>query len=385
VKYFPLIWAGIWRKPARTIFTLLSVVVAFILFGVLMGFNHSIDRIIERARLDRVNVNARYGGFMPRAYAEEVARMPGVKVVSANAGVFGTYQDPMNNVFVLMMDENFERARPEQTATPEQLATLRHMRTGALITELMAAQYGWKSGDRVAIETPAPPMQRRDGAKAWTFDIVGIIPDQIAATAGGMFGNYAYLDEARTYNRGTVGFMSFLVNDPAHADEIAHMVDRRYANSPVPTRSTVERNGAINAIEGTVNLKFVTITVVGAALFMVLFLTGNVLTQSVRERLNEFAVLKTLGYSDRSVTGLVLAEAILPCVAGALLGTAAAYAIQREGAHLTPPGINVPLPEITPPVVFYALCLALVVAGISGWPAVRRLARLSIVDALSGR
>jgi putative ABC transport system permease protein len=385
VKYFPLIWAGIWRKPARTIFTLLSVVVAFILFGVLMGVNHAFDKLINEARMDRLFTGARYGQFLPRAYLDEIAHLDGVVVVSGAAGVFGTYQDPMNNVFVLMADERIEEVHPEWTATPQQLATMRRLRTGAIITEAMAKRFGWKTGDRVAIETPAPPMQRRDGAKSWAFDIVAVVPDVFASTAGQMFGNYEYLDEARVQNKGTVGFIQFLIKDPTRGDEIAHAIDRRFANSGTPTRSAVEKNAAIAGIQGTIDLKFMTFTVVGAALFMVLFLTGNVMAQSVRERLSEFAVLKTVGYSDRRVTLLVLAEAVLPCVAGALLGVGASYVIASQGRRIMPPGANVPLPNITGEAVIYALALALVVALASGLPAVRRLRRLSIVDALAGR
>src|SRR5262245_32048953 len=131
MKYFPLIWAGLWRKPARTIFTLLSVMVAFILFGILSGIDAGFATLLERSRMDRLFTDARFGAPMPVAYAEQIAKVPGVTVVAPRWGLGGYYQEQTNNWAVIGTDERFFDARPEMSVTKEQMDELRRTRTGA--------------------------------------------------------------------------------------------------------------------------------------------------------------------------------------------------------------------------------------------------------------
>jgi putative ABC transport system permease protein len=385
VKHFPLVWAGLWRRPARTTFTFISIVIAFVLFGIMMGLNSAFDAAFARARMDRIFVGARFGMVLPMGYVEQLAQMPGVKAVSPQGEWFGYHQDPKNFMFVMAVDDSYPKTFPESTATTEQFAAMRKIRNGALVTERLAARMAWKAGQRVTIQTPDPPMHRSDGTQVWDFDIIAIIPDDSDNLMGAMFGNLEYLDEARLRNKGFATFVQLLVDDPARADEIALAIDRRFANSAVPTRSGVERIRLMSAVQGTVDIKFMAFTVVGAALFMLLFLTGNVMAQSVRERWSEFAVLKTLGYSNRAVSALLVAEATIPCVGGAIIGSLAAAWVARAAAALLPAGPNAPLPHVSWSIALYALVAACAVAVLSALPAARRLSRQPLVDALAGR
>src|SRR5215469_1620766 len=319
MKYLPLVLAGLWRRPARTIFTFLSITVAFILFGILSAIDGGIARQLAAARADRLIVDTRYGTQLPLAYLDRIARLPGVTVVAPRQILVGYYQDPKYPFGIIMTDRRFFGVRPELNATKEQIDTLLKTRAGALITVYSAKRYGWKVGDKVPVISNTV---RRDGGHTWTFDILGIIDDMDRPGKARYFiSNYDYMDQERTSNKGTVDRILVRIKDPARATQTGRDIDRLFANSGAPTRTGSERSDrAGGSPEAIGDVGFFTRAVVSAVLFMLLFLTGNTMAQSVRERIPEFAVLKTLGYSDRGVLALVLAEAVILCLCAAGAG-----------------------------------------------------------------
>jgi putative ABC transport system permease protein len=174
-----------------------------------------------------------------------------------------------------------------------------------------------------------------------------------------------------------------LINDPARAAEVSNTIETMFANSAVAVTALPERTAFENGLQGIFDLKFFTHAVSAAALFMIVFLTGNVMAQSVRERIPEFAVMKTIGFTDRAIFILVLGEAAIPCLIGACLGLALSEATPKL-ASLLLPGSGL-LPVITPAVIASALGVAVLVAVVSGLPAALRVRQLSVVDALAGR
>jgi putative ABC transport system permease protein len=382
MRFLPLIWSGLWRKPARTIFTLLSIMIVFLLFGVMIGLNAGFAKIIAEARLDRIEVNARFGGQMPLSHTEQIARLDGVRTVASGAVLGGHYQDRTNGLGVIMTDERLLAIWPELPLPPEDFAAMQRLRTGAVVSRAMAERFKWKVGDRIPIQSPT--NARSDGSTIWPFDIVAITPDFPGLQNGYIAGNYDYFDEGRVKDKGTVTFIQIIVENPERADEIARAIDALFANSVRPTRSASQKARMESGLRGLVDINFLSNAVVGAALLMLLVLTGNVTAQSVRERIPEFAVLKTIGYSDSRVLALVLAEAVFPCVAGALLGLGLAYAASPYAHYVLPPGLNAPLPEIGA-VTIYGVLTAVLLALASGLPAAVRMKRLSIADALAGR
>ena len=318
MKYLPLVWNGLWRRPARTIFTLLSIAVAYILFGILSGIDAGFAHTLAVSRMDRLFTDSRFGAPMPLSYAEQIASVPGVAVVAPRSGLFGYFQDPKNSVYVLCADRRFFSLRPEITISTLQLETLLQTRTGAAVSAEQARKYGWKVGDKVPIQTQTA---QADGNQVWTFDIVAIVDDLNYPGGGGWFiANYSYLDEGRVTEKGTITRFLVRIRDPERGGQIGHQIDKLFANSSVATRTSSERSGAQSGLQFFGDVNFLTSAVLGAVFFMLLFLSGNTMLQSVRERVPEFAVLKALGFSDRSVLSLVVAESVLLCLLAAALG-----------------------------------------------------------------
>jgi putative ABC transport system permease protein len=381
LKYLPLVWSGLWRKPARTLFTVLSIAVAFILFGILSGVDAGFAHTLEVSRMDRLFTDSRFTAPMPLLYADQIASVPGVTVVAPRSGLFGYYQDPKNFVYVLCTDRRFFSLRPEITISGQQLDTLLKTRTGAAVSAEQARKYGWKVGDKVPIQTKTP---QADGNPVWTFDIVAIVDDLNYPGGGGWFiANYSYLDEGRVTEKGTITRFLVRIKDPERGGQIGRQIDRLFANSPVATRTSSERSGAQAGVQYFGDVNFLTNAVLGAVFFMLLFLSGNTLLQSVRERVPEFAVLKALGFSDNKLMVLVVAESALLC----LLAAAAGLVV----SELIIPIVSRPLADFVLllqmpwTAMLLGLGLASIVAFLSSLLPAWRVKQLSVVDALAKR
>src|SRR5688572_8603202 len=382
MKFLPLIWAALRRKTARSIFTLVSITVAFVLFGMMTGISAGFAQFLADIPANRIMVMPRFGGRLPLAYVDQIARIEGVTQIAPANIIFGYYQDQNNRINVSMTDERLVAVLPEMNITAELFAGLKRVQSGAIVSRDLADLYGWTVGGNVPIESD---IAKVDGTRTWTFSLVAIVPDVESIPGGFMVGNHAYLDEGRAdeRNRGSAIDFRLLVDDPAKVGETSNAIEAMFANSAMQVTASPERVVFEQGLQGFLDLEFFTRAVSAAALFMIVFLTGNVMAQSVRERIPEFAVMKTVGFSDRAVFLLVLAEAAIPCLIGAALGLALTQTMPALARALFP-GTGL-LPVITPAVVGYALAAALLVAAISGVPAAWRARRSSVVDALAGR
>jgi putative ABC transport system permease protein len=231
-----------------------------------------------------------------------------------------------------------------------------------------------------------PPIQKKtDGTNNWTFQVVAITPEIGYMTQGYIFGNYDYMDKGRLLaDQGKTGMFRVKLTDPTRTAVIAEEIDNKFANSATPLQSITEK-AAFDVSNVGMDIAAVDREVALAGMFMVLFLTANGIAQAVRERIAEFATLKTIGFSDRGVIGLVFAEAALPCVLGAGLGVGLAALVSAIMPGLMPAGQGVPIPTMTGSVfIWAAICAALVAFASSALPALR-LKRMDIATALSGR
>jgi putative ABC transport system permease protein len=387
MKYFPLIWAALWRKPADLVLTLLSVTAAFTLFGIMIGFNAGMQRLVETSRPDLVYVYPRFNNNLPLAYREEILRLPGVAKIGYLGSIPGAYyQDKKNRMFIRMVDEGWTDVMTAWfPITPARWHQLQASPTGVFVSRGIAARYHLKVGDAFPILTDVAAT-RQDGGKFWPFTVIGILDDSPQASNGYVLGNYTYLDESRPLAlRGTVTFFDVLAKDPAHSGDTAKAVDALFANSSVPTRSDTDREEFEGLAKAGINVPFVTMVVAGAGLFMILFLTANGIAQSVRERIAEFAMLKTLGFSDRLVMGLVFVEAAIPCLLGAAIGLGLATAFAQQIPRLMPPTVYLPVPIMSASVLGLAMASAALVALLSAITPVLRLRRLDVAAALAGR
>ena len=381
MRFLALIWSGIWRKPVRTALVFLQVCVAFALFGVLQGMKTGVDRAIANVRADLLYVGPAVigGAAMPIAGLNRLQSVPGVKTVTFADGILTTYQKPTQPVFVLAIPptELWLTLYPELfTIEPKDLEALRRTRTGLLITADVGKKYGWHVGDRIPLTSTT---LQTNGSGTWTFDIVGYFTDHEPGESRVAVTNYDYLDQARALNKGTVRNLYAIVSDPKRAAAVSDAIDRAFANSASPTRTASFRELAQQQMQSIGDLNFAIRSILSAVLVALVFSTATMMMQTVRERTPELAVLKTLGFGNRTIFLLVAAESLLVCTAASLGGLAlACIAFPLAGKFL--PGLSMPII-----VVAFGILGAVLVALISvSLPAVRA-ARLNIVDALAGR
>jgi len=380
MKFLPLIWSGIWRKRGRTIFILLQVSVAFALFGVLQGLKTGVEEAIAKTRADLLMVFPDAFGEppLPRAYLDKLERTAGVKSVTFADGILGNYQKPDQVVYVLGIEPTdlWLTLVPEIfKILPADLQALRSTRSGVLITSDIAKKYGWKIGDRIPLTSST---LRRDGTGNWTFDVVGTFTSHEPG-GGFIVGNYSYLDEARVSNKGTVRNFYVVTSDPGQAAIVAETIDRTFANAPSETSTATLRENAQQGMQSIGDLNFLIRSVVGAVFAALLFSIATMMMQGIRERTPEFGVLKTLGFTDRAVFILVVVEAVVVCLAGALIGLALAMLAFPYTAKWIP-GLSMP-----PVIVEVATAAACLVAAVSAALPALRAARLRVVDALADR
>ena len=347
MRFIPLVWSGIWRKPGRTVLIFLQATVAFALFGVLQGLKAGIDHAITEARADLLIVHARssfFASHLPVGQLTQIEALPGVKFVDPVELFGGIYQNPSQKIGIVAVGSNpgWLSAFTFEVA-PHYSEALRKTRTGALIRVRLAKKYGWKIGDQIPLQTN---LAQKNGSTDWTFDVVGTYRD--SDVGGGLdtiLVNYEYIDEARATDAGTVQHFNVAVTDPKLADAVAGEIDRHFANSPNETETSSLRELAEEQMQSIGDLNFLIHAIVGTVLVALLFATATMLMQSTRERTPELAVLKTVGFSDRAVFLLILAEAILTFCVAALCGlglATLAFPFAARFVHgISMPGVTV--------------------------------------------
>ncbi|MEM7366172.1 MAG: ABC transporter permease [Pseudomonadota bacterium] len=329
LKYVPLVLSAFRRNPVRNILTVITIAIAFSLFGVLKGFTLSFDSLIDNApdtELFMYNRTMANGHFsLPVAHAKAVATIEGVNEVTYLDFFGGYYQDPQNMISAAAMnDGTYLRKAPDFVEiSDEHIDAFEALRTGAIVGQYQLDEYGWTIGDRIPIAGGIP---RRDGSTTWEFDIVGVwnaTLEEIEERQ--MFVHYDYLNESRTTNTDTVGSI-YIYADPTRSDvEMAEAIDSYFINSAAPTRTMSQRQQQKNRIERMGSVYLFVNVIVGIALAIVLLSVAGTLSQSIRERLPEFAVLSSMGFSTSAITGMAVAESLLICLVGAGVGLTAGF------------------------------------------------------------
>lgn len=380
MKYVFLVWSGLWRKRTRAALILLQVTIAFALFGILQGIDTGIRQAIAKAHADRMYVFSRVssGDALPVSLLSQIQKVHGVLTATYESGLGGTYQTPDQQIGAQAVDPaSFARIFSEVVIPPSALAALIHTRTGALAGEKLVERYGWKIGQRIPLRSP---VTRRDGSTVWNFDIVGTYtqPDNPDG-ANNLIINYDYLNESLAANRDTVGAFIVQIDDPKRSASIGHEIDQLFINSPHETRTQSESDLASSQVQRIGDIAFLAHAVTAAAFFALLFATGTLMMQTVRERTSELAVLKTVGFPDRRVMTLILAEALFSCVIGASIGLLIAALLLPRARQLI--GIGY-LPGV---VVGVGLACAVILALLSGAIPAWRGMKLEVATALGRR
>jgi putative ABC transport system permease protein len=379
MRFLPLFWSGIWRKPGRTALIFLQVSVAFALFGMLQGLKTGVDRAAAAARADLLIVHSRLSYLaapLPAGSLEQIESVPGVKL-AVPVDIFGaTYQKSTQGLGVVAI--SLVKDWPSAftfTIAPEYLAAFQKLRTATLVREELAAKYGWKIGDRIPLMSNTAQMS---GSTDWAFDIVGTFSDSdVGSGRDNILINLAYLEEARVLGKGTVQHFNVAISDPKQAVAVADEIDRHFANSPQETKTESLLELAQAQAQSIGDMDFLIRAIVGAALAALLFATASMMMQSIRERRVELAVLKAVGFTDRTVFLLILAEALLVCVAAAAFGLALATLLLPIAAIFV---VGLTMPKI---VIAIGLGLAIIVALISAAVPAAQAARLKVATALA--
>ncbi|WP_233843520.1 FtsX-like permease family protein [Dyella sp. 2HG41-7] len=389
MKYLHLIWAALFRRKTRTVLTLVSIAAAFLLFGMLDAVRTSFDQAGKSANgAQRLQTGSKLSFIdtLPQGLGEKIAVVSGVKSVAYANWFGGAYQDPHNQVFTFAVSDNYIDQYPEVAVSADQRKAYVDTRTGVLVGEKLMEKYHWKVGDQIPLQSNIFPQQ--NGSKNWTFNIVGVLhpTDSSVAFYGQMIlMHWKYFDDAvmKGYNNGQVGWYVTRVNDVNQADQVAKAIDAISANSDHETRTQTEAAATASWMKQLANIGLIVGSIMGAVFFTLLLLTGNTMMQAVRERTSELAVLKTLGFSDRGVLSMVLAESVLMVLLGGVIGIGLA-ALLIPGVSASSGGfLNLPTVGASSWSLGIALMLAigLVVGAIPAW----RAMRLNIVDALAGR
>src|SRR6266446_2818729 len=345
MKFFFLIWSNLKRKKLRTSLTLLSIFVAFVLYGLLCTIKEAFTAGVTLAGKDRLVVRHKVSLIMnlPESYRARMEQIPGVASAVHFTWFNGIYKDEPKNFFGTFPVSDIEKFLdifPELLLPPEQKQAWLKTRTGAVVGRQLANRFKWKIGERIPLVSP---IWTRQGEGAWEFEIVGIFDGAKKATdTSGLYFRYDYFDEGRAIGKGMAGWYGVKVSAPERADELAKAIDNEFANSPYETKTEPEGAFMQGFASQIGDIGTIMIAILSAVFFTILLVAGNTMAQSVREPTGELAVFKALGFANELALGLVLAESVMLAGLGGLAGLGLAWLFTLRGS---------PVPSMLP--VFY--------------------------------
>jgi putative ABC transport system permease protein len=381
VKFLHLLWSNLRRKKLRTSLTILSIVVAFTLFGFLSAIKQALVGGIALAGANRLVTRHRVSiiQLLPASYKQRIERIPGVSGATHFTWFGGAYQDSKHFFPQMPVEpEKFLELHPEFMLPAEAKETWFRTRTGAIIGRKLANQFGWKAGDRVPIRSNIWP--KKDGNFVWDFEIVGIFDGKEKGTdTTQMFFQYDYFDEARAVLQGSVGWYAVRVENPAKAAELALAVDREFENSPAETKTETEGAFVQGFASQVGNITLITASILGAVFFTILLVTANTMAQAVRERTGELGVLKAIGFASWQVLLLVLAESCFLAIVGGAAGLSLAWLATSKG---DPTGGLLPLFFFPTHDVLIGVCISGLLGVLAGILPALQAMRLRVADAL---
>jgi putative ABC transport system permease protein len=385
VKYLHLIWAALLRSKTRTLLTMLSVVTAFLLFGMLDAVRVAFNSSTNVAGYDRLVVASRLSitQMLPMRLQPQIEAVPGVEKVVHMAWFGGIYRDQKNFFPNMSTGPGFFDLYPEYALPPEQRKAFETTRDGAVVGEALARRHGWKIGDTIPLQATIFPTK---GSNDWQFKLVGIykVTDQKRrGEENQLYFRWDYFNEANDYVKDRAGWWMVKLSDPGKGDQVAQAIDRLSENSDHETKTQSEQAFNQAFVKQFADVGMIVTGIMAAVFFTLVLLTGNTMAQAVRERTPELAVLKTIGFSNRSVLWLVLGESVLLIVLGGLAGLLLAGTLIK----VVSAGSNGMIQLDTVPTATWAMGVGLMLAigiVVGALPALRAM-RLNIVDALADR
>jgi len=384
-----LIWKNLFRKPLRTVLLIVSIFIAFLIFGLLVGVNVALNRATETGSASNRMVVANKINFtepLPIAYLNRVSAIPGV-IGATHQSWFGAFfRDPAQSRFVgfAVEPETYTAIFADQIKLgPGEREAFIRERTGVIVGRSLANQYGWQVGQTLPISSDI--YFRPDGSRSWDMKVVGIF-DGAKPTdpTNALYFNYEYLNETRPFGRDTVGTIAVLTASPDINDQVAKAIDATFANSPFETSTVDEKTFSRAFLKQAGDLNFIITMVVAAAFAAILMIVGTTLVSAVRERTKEIGVMKTLGFPGHRVLRMVLGESLLLSGLGGLLGLGVA-AVALNGLSRSPIGETFGALSMTAPVAAAGMGLALLLGLVTGLAPALSALRMNIIDALGRR
>lgn len=382
MKYLPLLLTSLSRKKLRTLFTLLSIFIAFLLYGYLGAIRAAFESGVDVAGADRLIMTDKVSiiQLLPFSYKNRILATEGVDVAVQATWFGGYFQEPRNVFAQFPVDpEQYLEIYPEIVLTAEERAAWLRDRSGALIGRALADRFDWQVGDRIPVISPI--WQNKDGTRTWEFNISGIFDaGKDGFDTSGMLFHHEYFKQGRAFGDGLVGWYVIRVTDPEQAEQIARRLDDQFANSSNETRTVPEKAFMQGFVNQVGNIGAIFAAIVSVVIFTLLLITANTMAQSVRERTGELAVMSILGFSRLSLLGLVFLESFALAILGGGIGLGLAVLLVETGGDPT----NGFLPAFFVPdrILWSGVALVLLVGLLSGaFPASRAL-RLQHVDAL---
>jgi len=385
MKYLHLVWSALFRSRTRTFLTLLSVITAFLLFGLLDSVRVAFNASSNLAGYDRMVVASRLSitQMLPLRLESQIRQVDGVEDVVHAAWFGGIYRDQRNFFPNFSVGEGWFDVYPEYVISDEHRAAFESTRDGAVVGESLAEKYGWKVGDVIPLQATIFPT---NGSNDWQFKLVGtftLADSERKGEENVLYFRWDYFNEANDFVKDRVGWWMVTLDDPTRADAVALAIDKLSANSDHETKTQSEQAFNQSFVKQFADIGMIVTAIVGAVFFTLLILTGNTMVQAVRERIPELAVLKTIGFTDRSVLGLVLAESVLLLLIGGLVGMGlAAVAMPAVSAGS---GGMIQLAAMPPATWAVGIAMMLGMGVVVGLIPAIRAKRLNIVDALAGR
>jgi putative ABC transport system permease protein len=315
--------ANLFRKKTRTILTILSVIMAFLLFGLLQSLNSIFSSGANFVGATRLMTQARvsFTSPLPLGNLPKIEAVPGVARVAYSQWFGGIWQENTQIFAFAASPQRYHDVYPELIMPEEQWQAFANTRASMVAGKLVADKYGWKVGQKIPLSSNIFPQ--KNGSKSWQFDLVGIFDgkdEDWKKRSNFVLINYDYFNEANQFIKDRANFFIIKLAPDADAAAVSKTVDAMFENSPDETKTQTEKDFNLSFVKQIGDIGLIVRWILFAVFFTLLLVVGNTMAQSVRERVPELAVLKTLGFSDASVLGFVLAEAIALCLVGGLIG-----------------------------------------------------------------
>lgn len=381
LKYFPLLWANLGRKRLRTSLTLASIIIAFLLFGLMQTLRVAMTGSPELAGIDRLITmhKTSFVQSLPLAYLNRIKGVDGVVVASSQDWFGGVYQEDRNQIAAFAVEApTFFEVYSEYQLKPEEKQAFLQDRTGVIVGPILAERFKWKVGDTIPLRSNIW-THKDGGGNVWPMKIASIY-EAANGDNQSLYFHYDYLNESRAEIRDMIGWVVVKVRDPARSADIARSIDDLFRNSSTETKTSTEKAFIQDFANQMGNIGKLLTFVAAAVFFTMLLVTANTMGQSIRERINEIGVMKTLGFSGAGVTFLIIAEAILVTAIGGLIGLGLAALVSKRIAA----EVAQFFPVLGMPSATWGIGVVLIVllGGLAAAIPCTQASRLKIVDAL---